>query len=106
MTKRKKEYVIVRAHTAGVHAGFLKSRKGDTLILEKSRRLWKWYGASLSQRELALVLKTNYGYVSQVESGRFEWPICYFKKLKKFMSKDEVQQGKAIFRKMLEREIG
>lgn len=47
--KLKKEYVIVRAHTAGVHAGFLESRKGDTVILSKSRRLWRWYGASLSQ---------------------------------------------------------
>jgi hypothetical protein len=30
MTKKKKPYVIVRAHTAGVHAGYLESRKGDT----------------------------------------------------------------------------
>lgn len=46
---KKKEYVIVRSHTAGVHAGFLESRKGDTVILTKSRRLWRWFGASLSQ---------------------------------------------------------
>jgi len=55
MAKRKpratksKPYVIVRAHTAGVHAGFLESRKGDTVTITKSRRLWKWFGASLSQ---------------------------------------------------------
>lgn len=49
MKKVKKEYVIVRAHTAGVHAGFLESRKNDTVVLTKSRRLWRWYGASLSQ---------------------------------------------------------
>ena len=45
----KKEYVIVRSHTAGVHAGYLESRKGDTVVLSRSRRLWRWYGASLSQ---------------------------------------------------------
>jgi hypothetical protein len=50
MTKKtKKPYVIVRSHTAGVHAGYLESRKGDSIILSKSRRLWRWYGASLSQ---------------------------------------------------------
>lgn len=45
----KKPYVIVRSHTAGVHSGYLESRKGDTVILSKSRRLWRWSGASLSQ---------------------------------------------------------
>lgn len=45
----KKAYVIVRSHTAGVHAGYLESRKGDTVVLSKSRRLWRWCGASLSQ---------------------------------------------------------
>ena len=48
-SEKTKEYVIVRSHTAGVHAGFLESRKGDTVVLLKSRRLWRWYGASLSQ---------------------------------------------------------
>ena len=43
------DYVIVRAHTAGVHAGYMQSRTGDTIILNKSRRLWQWSGASLSQ---------------------------------------------------------
>ena len=45
----EKAYVIVRAHTAGVHAGFMESREGDTVTLIKSRRLWRWCGASLSQ---------------------------------------------------------
>ena len=48
MSKGKK-FVIVRSHTAGVHAGYLKSRKGDTLVLTQSIRLWRWFGASLSQ---------------------------------------------------------
>ena len=45
----KKPFVIVRSHTAGVHAGYLVSRKGDSVMLSKSIRLWKWFGASLSQ---------------------------------------------------------
>ena len=47
--KTKKKFVIVRSHTAGVHAGYLKSRKGDTIVLTQSIRLWRWFGASLSQ---------------------------------------------------------
>lgn len=49
VVKNKKPYVIVRSHTAGVHSGYLESRKGDTVILLESRRLWQWSGASLSQ---------------------------------------------------------
>ena len=48
-TKSRKPFVIVRAHTAGVHAGYLESRKGDTVTLSNSIRLWKWMGATLSQ---------------------------------------------------------
>jgi len=44
-----KRYVIVRAHTAGVHAGLLESRNGDTVVLTESRRLWRWCGGSLSE---------------------------------------------------------
>lgn len=42
-------FVIVRSHTAGVHAGELVSRKGDTVVLKNAIRLWRWMGASLSQ---------------------------------------------------------
>lgn len=48
-SKKQKPFVIVRSHTAGVHAGYLESRKGDTVTLSKSIRLWQWSGASLSQ---------------------------------------------------------
>lgn len=48
-TKKLKPFVIIRSYVAGVHAGYLESREGDTVILSDSRRLWKWYGASLSQ---------------------------------------------------------
>jgi hypothetical protein len=46
----KKKYVIVRTYSAGVFAGYLKSRKGQEVILTNARRLWYWKGAaSLSQ---------------------------------------------------------
>ncbi len=47
--KSKLPFVIVRSHTAGVHAGEYVSRKGDTVLLKNSIRLWQWSGASLSQ---------------------------------------------------------
>ena len=43
-------YVIVRTYSAGVHAGYLKSRNGKEVELLKSRRFYQWYGSStLSQ---------------------------------------------------------
>ena len=44
------EYVIVRTYSAGVHAGYMKSRDGKEIVLIKARRLWFWKGAAtLSQ---------------------------------------------------------
>lgn len=43
-------YVMVRTYSAGVFAGFLKSRKGREVVLTQARRIWYWTGAaSLSQ---------------------------------------------------------
>jgi hypothetical protein len=43
-------YVIVRTYSAGVFAGYLKSREGKEVVLENARRIWYWKGAaSLSQ---------------------------------------------------------
>lgn len=43
-------YVIVRTNSAGVFAGYLKSRNGKEVELTHARRLWYWKGAaSLSQ---------------------------------------------------------
>lgn len=43
-------YVIVRTYSAGVFAGYLKSREGREATISKARRLWYWGGAaSLSQ---------------------------------------------------------
>lgn len=44
------KYVIVRTYSAGVFAGYLKSRTGQEVVLKKARRIWYWEGAaSLSQ---------------------------------------------------------
>lgn len=44
------EYVIVRTYSAGVFAGYLKSRNGQEVVMLCARRLWSWSGAaSLSQ---------------------------------------------------------
>lgn len=46
------KYVIVRTYSAGCFAGYLKSRRGKEVELEKARRLWYWAGAA-SLSELA-----------------------------------------------------
>ena len=47
---KKLRYVIARTYSAGVFAGYLKSRKGKEATLTNARRLWYWDGAaSLSQ---------------------------------------------------------
>jgi len=48
--KPKGDYVVVRTYSAGVHAGYLKSRDGKEVVLTNTRRLWCWKGAAtLSQ---------------------------------------------------------
>jgi len=52
MTKEDKteglRYCIVRCTQAGVHAGFVKERNGQEVTLLKTRRLWRWWGKTLS----------------------------------------------------------
>ncbi len=43
------EAVIVRTYSAGVFYGYLESRNGQEVVLRKARRMWQWYGASLSE---------------------------------------------------------
>lgn len=46
----KKQYSIIRTYSAGVFAGYIKSRKGMEATITNARRLWYWSGAaSLSQ---------------------------------------------------------
>jgi len=48
--KNNNEHVIVRTQSAGVFAGFLKSREGSEVVLTEARRIWYWTGAaSISQ---------------------------------------------------------
>ena len=50
MAASKKQYVMVRTYSAGVFAGYLKSRNGKEVKLTQARRIWYWAGAaSLSQ---------------------------------------------------------
>ena len=39
-------YVIVRTYSAGVFAGYLKSREGKEVTLIEARRIWYWSGAA------------------------------------------------------------
>lgn len=44
------EYKIVRAQSAGVFAGYIESKDGQTVVMRNARRIWYWDGAaSLSQ---------------------------------------------------------
>ena len=36
------KYVVCRCYSAGVHAGYLVSQRGDEVVLRDSRRLWSW----------------------------------------------------------------
>lgn len=51
------KYVVVRSPNAGVHAGVLvaaDTNRGQTLVLEKARRLWRWQaGESISLSAVA-----------------------------------------------------
>ena len=47
------KYVIVRTYSAGVFAGYVKSRKGKEVVMINARKLWYWDGAA-SLAELAV----------------------------------------------------
>ena len=40
------KYVIVRTYSAGVFAGYLKSRNGKEVTMLNARKLWYWDGAA------------------------------------------------------------
>jgi len=53
-------YKIVRTYSAGVFAGFIKSRAGKEVVMLNVRRLWYWAGAaSLSQLAIDGTSKPN-----------------------------------------------
>lgn len=49
----KMKPVIARTYSAGVFFGYLKSREGKEVVLNKARRIWYWKGAA-SLSELAM----------------------------------------------------
>jgi hypothetical protein len=52
------EYVIIRAESAGVFAGYLKEKDGNEVVLNRAIRIWYWDGAaSLSQLAMEGVSK-------------------------------------------------
>ena len=56
----KGDYVVIRTYSAGVHAGYLKSRDGKEVTLTNCRRLYYWAGAAtLSQVAGSGITKPN-----------------------------------------------
>ena len=39
-------YVLVRTDSAGIHFGILKYQTGKEVMLNESRRIWRWKGAN------------------------------------------------------------
>ena len=50
---KSKQYSIIRTYSAGVFAGYIKSRKGKEAVITNARRIWYWSGAA-SLSELSL----------------------------------------------------
>jgi len=48
MKNKENKYVIIRSVQSGVHAGWLMSQNGDTVVLRDSRRLWRWVVAKMT----------------------------------------------------------
>ena len=46
MSNSKRPFVVIRTYSAGVHCGYLVSRKGKEVKLADARRIWRWYGAN------------------------------------------------------------
>ena len=42
----KREHVLIRTYSAGVHFGELIERNGNEVKLANSRRIWRWRGAN------------------------------------------------------------
>jgi hypothetical protein len=44
-SRAKLKPVIVRCRSASPHFGYLKTKSGSEVTLEKARRIWRWFGA-------------------------------------------------------------
>jgi hypothetical protein len=68
--KKSNQYVIVRSVNSGVHAGYLVSREGDTVVLKDSRRLWRWVVAKMTGQLSSLSEVAVHGVSSTHELSR------------------------------------
>ena len=64
------KYVIIRSAQSGVHAGWLKSLKGDKVVLKNSRRLWRWVVNEMTGQLATLSEVAVYGVNSSDERSR------------------------------------
>jgi hypothetical protein len=46
MGTKKREAVLIRTYSAGVHFGYLVERNGKEVQLADARRIWSWQGAN------------------------------------------------------------
>jgi len=46
MATKKREAVLIRTYSAGVHFGYLIERNGKEVKLSDARRIWSWQGAN------------------------------------------------------------
>ena len=72
-SKSKKEYVIVRASGAGVHAGVLVSRTKDEVTLADARRIWRWDTREDAQKTYTLSDLARTGHAGS--GGRISAPV-------------------------------
>ena len=64
-TRKKRQYVVVRTYSAGVHVGELVSREGREVVLANASRVWRWRGAN-TLHEIALRgVDTSYSRISE-----------------------------------------
>jgi len=64
------KYVIIRSAHSGVHAGWLVSQTGDTVVLKDSRRLWRWVVAKMTGQLATLSEVAVYGVHSKDARSR------------------------------------
>ena len=64
------KFVIVRSSNSGVHAGFLVSQQGDTVVLKNARRLWRWVVAKMTGQLSSLSEVAVYGINAKSDLSR------------------------------------
>jgi len=69
------KYVIIRTHSAGVHAGYLFKKDGGEVTLKKARRIYYWDGAkTLSQLAMEGTKRPeNCKFPCEVDTIQLQW---------------------------------